>query len=375
MSRAARRFLTLVLVAVSVGVGCHVAQQKRVEPAFTVDKGTIKIERKGPIAFDVATAKEGPSLPLPPVTARITAVEALTSPSFAPLAGRVVEAKVHLGDHVEKGAQLVLVRTADLSTLEHDARSAELAVQTRAATVERMRALVDSRAGSENDLIVAESELAQARLAAQAARTRMKSLQIARDKDETAYWILANRSGTVIQLDAVPGAQVGPERNAPIAVVADLAQVLAVADVAPADAAELKRGTVARVFPSGGAGGSLSGSVEVVSEVVDPERQTVPVRVRFDNSQRALRPNAYVDLVFGVERERTSVLLPAVSVVRDGPNAVVFVETQKGTYTRRPVVVGRRSRDEIEVLSGVTPGERVVTGGALLLVNAIDDEA
>lgn len=353
---------------------CQHAQKGSEEPAFRVEKGVVSVNRKGPVAFDVIEAKHGPSLPLPPVTARITAVESLTSPSFAPLSGRVVESKVHLGDHVERGQPLVLVRTADLPTLERDVRSAELAVNTRAASVERMRALVSARAGSGNDLMIAESELSEARLSLQAAKSRLKSLSISRDKDDTAYWVIASRSGTVVQLDATPGSQVGPERG-PVATVADLAQVLAVADVPQRDAVDLTKGAPAQVLFSNAPEDAIPGKVEVVSEVVDPERQTVPVRVLVDNAARKLRPNAYVDLTFGSDNPRQALLVPAVSVVRDGASAVVFVETKSGTFARRPVVVGRRNKEAVEVVSGITAGDRVVTTGALLLVNAIDVEA
>lgn len=370
VARAA--LLSLLALALSA---CGKDTPARAESAFVVRDQTVSIRHKSPITFDVAEVRVGPALPLPPVTARIATVEALTSPSFAPLAGRVVEAKVHLGDHVERGQQLVLVRTADLATLQRELRSAELAVKTREASVERMRALVESRAGSENDLILAQSELEEARIARSTASARLRSLQIGRSKDETDYWVLASRSGTVVQLDARPGSLVGPDRSSPIATVADLAEVFAIADVAPGQAVELPKGTDALIYPSGSAGLKVKGKVEDVSEVVDPDRQTVPVRVRIDNRARYLRPNAYVDLTFTGDATRTSMIVPAVAVVRDGPDAVVFVESKQGSYVRRPVVVGRRGRDDVELISGVEPGERVVTSGALLLVNAIDVEA
>ncbi|MET0285997.1 MAG: efflux RND transporter periplasmic adaptor subunit [Polyangiales bacterium] len=342
-------------------------------PAYRVERGVVKVERRGPISFETAAVKQGESLPLPKMTARISTVEALTSPSFAPLSGRVVESRVHLGDHVEKGQQLVLVRTGDLAMLQRDKRSASLAVTTRQAVVERMRALVESRAGSQHDLLIAESELAESRLVEKAANARLSSLSIAQDrKDETAYWVLANKSGTVVQLDAAPGSVVGPERGLPVVTIADLAEVLAVADVPQQDAVDLSKGAKAHVFPSGLAGEAVEGTIEVVSEVVDPERQTVPVRVRVDNRARRLRPNAYVDMTFVAQGARNAVLVPTVSVVRDGASAVVFVEVKEGSFERRPVVVGRRGHDEVEIVHGLTLGEKVVTTGALLLVNALD---
>jgi membrane fusion protein, heavy metal efflux system len=362
-----------LLSVVSIGA-CHPSPPSSNDhtAAFRVEKDVVSVASKGPLAFEVTSAKQGFALPLPPATARITTVEALTSPSFAPLSGRVIESQVHLGDQVQKGQQLVLVRTADLPALERDVRSSELAVTTKGASVERMRALVESRAGSQNDLLLAQSELAESKLSLQAAKAKLNSLQIARSKDETAYWVLANRSGTVVQLDAAPGSLVGPERAAPVVTIADLAEVLAVADVPQRDAIELQKGRLAHVFPFGAAGESVPGTIEVVSDVVDQERQTVPVRVRVDNSARKLRPNAYVDLSFEAGTARPAVLVPSVAVVRDGADAVVFVETATGSFKRRAVVVGRRTHDEVEVVSGVASGERVVTTGALLLVNALD---
>lgn len=362
------------LLCLTLLFGCEGARAASSEArAYRVEKGLVHVARPGPLAFDLAEARTGAALPLAPVTARITTVESLTSASFAPLSGKVVEAKVRLGDHVTKGQQLVLIRTPDLPTLEREVRSADLSVTTRKASVERQRALVESRAGSLHDLLLAESELAEARLGHKAARARLASLQIARGRDETAYWVLASRSGVVVQLDATVGLQVSPDRGA-IATVADLSEVLAVADVPQRDAAELERGTAAQIFPFGPAGETVTGKVEVVSEVVDPDRQTVPVRVRIDNRDRKVRPNAYVDLSFASSSPRPVVRLPANAVVRDGPAAVVFVQDEHGSLVRRAVVVGKRSRDEVEIVSGVVAGERVVTSGALLLLNALDVE-
>jgi multidrug efflux pump subunit AcrA (membrane-fusion protein) len=53
---------------------------------------------------------------------------------------------------------------------------------------------------------------------------------------------------------------------------------------------------------------------------------------------------------------------------------VVFVEEKPGMFRRRPVQLGRQTRDEVEIASGLSDGEPVVVDGALLLLNAIDVE-
>ena len=372
MHHVALSVLALSLALVS---GCGSRTKPEAKEAYQVGGNVIHVHEGSPIHFEVAEVKQGSALPLHPVTARVTTVEALTSPSFAPLSGRVVEAKVRLGDHVQQGQKLVQIRTAELAVLEHDVDAARLAVKTDEARVERMHALVESRAGSENDLLVAQSELSQARLSLKTAEARLSSLQVKR-ADDTTYWILATRAGTVVQLDATPGLQVGPERGLPVATVSDLAEVLVVGDVPQRDALDLNVGGTAQVLTTGGPTSQpIVGEVEAISEVVDPERQTVPVRVRVDNRAHALRPNSFVDLGLNETHARTTLLVPASAVVRDGPNAVVFVEKKPGQFERRAVVVGRQDREQVEIQSGLKPGEHVVTTSALLLLNALDIKA
>src|SRR5690606_9158930 len=117
------------------------------------------------------------------VTARVTTVPSLTAPSFAPLEGRVVAVKVKLGDLVEPGDRLALIQTTELPVLNHALAAARLEVKTRAAIVARMRRLVESRVGPEHDLIVAQSELAEAELAVKTADSRLKSLAIKPEGD------------------------------------------------------------------------------------------------------------------------------------------------------------------------------------------------
>lgn len=343
--------------------------------AFEVEKDAVRFAPGAPrpLRFTTVPAEAGAPLPEPPVVGRVTTIDARTAPSFAPLDGRVVEVRVRLGDHVKAGDKLVQVRTADLAAMQHALSAAQLAIKTKEAIVSRTRQLVEARAGSKNDLLVAESELSEARLAAHEAASRLQALSVQQAGD-TTYWVVATRAGTVVQLDAVPGKQVGPDKDKPVATVADLDEVLVLADVAQRHAQSLTSGMTARASFPGRTAAPIEGVVESVSEVVDPERQTVPVRVRVPNQGRSLRPNAHVEITFAPRSDSPVVQVPAEAVVSDGAASVVFVEVEEGVFRRRPVELGRQTKERAEIVSGVRAGERVVTTGALLLLNAIDVE-
>lgn len=346
-----------------------------VQSAFVVEGSGVRIrtDLHDALRFDVVPIREAQPLQRTPVTARVAAVETRTAPSFAPLEGRIERVSVTLGDTVQKGTRLVLVRSGDLAGMLRELRASQAAAQTKRALMQRMNILVDSRAAAENELLVAKNDLKEAELQAKAADSRLKSLSVAEEEDNL-YWVLSTQKGTVVQLDAVAGQHVGPNKEHAVATVADLDEVLVLADVAQQDVGDLSVGAEAQIHIPGSSSAPLSGKVETVSQVVDPDRQTVPIRVRIANPEHRLRPNAFVEAVFVPNQnpQRHVLQIPTESVVSDGLDAVVFVMEGSGVFKRRKVTVGRQADGWTEVGSGLSAGERVVRRGAILLLNALD---
>lgn len=341
---------------------------------FSVDNDTVTLKPgAAPMQFETAAVESGAPLARAPVTARVQTVESMTAPSFAPLDGRVVEVAVKIGDHVKEGDRLVMVTSGDLASLVRERNAARLTIQTKQSLVDRLERLVESRAASQNDLMVAQSELNEAKLAASAADARLRALTVTQS-GESAYWIMAARTGTVVQLDAVRGKQVGPDKDKPVATIADLDEVMVVSDVPQAEAASLAVGMRVTIRQPGSDKEATAGTIEVVSDILDPERQTVPIRVRVKNEGHALRPHQYVETTFAESGTDRVLLVPSAAVVTDGSRSVVFVETAPNILKRRQVRLGRQAKEKTEIITGVAEGDRVVVRGALLLLNAIDIE-
>lgn len=368
------RHASTILLATGLG-GCRASTDglPHESPAVSA-KESVRLPPGGspsPVQFKVAEAALGPALPLPSVTGRVTTVLTLTSPTFAPLPGRIASVSVRLGAKVNKGDRLVEVRAAELSTLRRDVETARLAVKTREALVQRLEQLVSSRIAAESDLLVARSELAESRLAATAASERIQALSV-EPSGQTTYWLRATRAGTIVSLSATPGQHVAPEDGTALVVVADLAEVIVEADVPQRDAGEIRVGQTASIIVNEGAATNIEGRVESVSEVVDPARQVVPVRISVRNDPRTLRPNSFVHVIFSGADSQQMLVVPSAAVVSDGARSVVFIEVEPGVFRRRPVELGRRTRDLVEIKGGLSPIERIVTSGALLLLNALD---
>ena len=367
-----------VVLGVAVTAAAFALVLKKMETAppppvssYHVEADLVRLTGEVPMRFDTAPVIKGAPLPFPPVTARVATIESRTAPSFAPLDGRVSEVAVRIGDMVKQGDRLMLVKSGDLATMQRELAAARLSIRTKEALADRLRMLVESRAASKNDLLVAEGELNEAKLTATAANAKLRSLSVS-EAGENAFWVLATRSGTVVQLDAAPGKQVGPDKDKPVATVADLEEVLVVGDVPQRDAGSLKAGMSVSIHQPGSGTEPAIGTVESISEMLDAERQTVPIRIRVLNKGHVLRPHQFVEAVFAPGANESVMQVPSEAVVSDGATSVVFVEVQPGVLRRMPVLLGRQSKEKAEIVSGVTEGQKVVVRGALLLLNAID---
>ena len=106
-----------------------------------------------------------------------------------------------------------------------------------------------------------------------------------------------------------------------------------------------------------------TGKLSAIDNQIDLTTGTVKLRAIFDNTSRALFPNQYVNARLLVDVRKNTVLVPTTAVQISDPDRFVYVALKDDTVVRRSVKVGRSDDEHTEILSGVKPGESVVTDG------------
>jgi hypothetical protein len=94
--------------------------------------------------------------------------------------------------------------------------------------------------------------------------------------------------------------------------------------------------------------------------------RTGRVRVELTNKDLELRPGMYASVVLGAEPV-ARVQVPAAAVVYTGPRRLVFIDLGEGRFRPQEVKVGAEANGMYEVLSGVSPGDRVAISGVFLI--------
>jgi multidrug efflux pump subunit AcrA (membrane-fusion protein) len=113
--------------------------------------------------------------------------------------------------------------------------------------------------------------------------------------------------------------------------------------------------------------GDLDGRIVNNGRVVDPEARTVPLRYEVPNPEGLLRAGMFADLYLEAGRSSDSVTVPENAIVMDNGRPVAFVLVHGEAFQKRYLELGIRDGKSVEVRSGISEGERVVTKGAYLV--------
>jgi len=275
----------------------------------------------------------------------------------APAPGRITRVFVSLGQKVGVGAPLVALEQAPFIAA---AQSAEAALAAAERNYERARGLADAGIVPRKDADQARTELAQARAAAGLAR-RTAQLAVLR----------APISGVVTRLDAPIGASI--DINQPVVEIVDLNALDIIFNVSPTDAARIAPGASVTLSAGESAAGERLGvgRINDVSGTVDSATRSVAVRAQAPSGSRALRVGETIYGEIQTAVNPRAILVPVAALVPEGDGYKVFVVTAGNVAREREVTVGKKNQTTAEIVSGLTPGEIVVTEGAYGLEDSV----
>jgi Cu(I)/Ag(I) efflux system membrane fusion protein len=132
------------------------------------------------------------------------------------------------------------------------------------------------------------------------------------------------------------------------------------------DLSRVKKGQIAKVSLPYQAGETLEGKVAYVYPYLDPASRTGRVRIELANKDLAFKPDMYANVELSVDLG-PRLQVPVDSVVYTGPRRLVFVDVGEDRIRPQEVTLGARNADMVEVTSGLTEGQVIVTSANFLI--------
>ena len=273
-----------------------------------------------------------------------------------PVAGRVVQLAVHLGDWVQKGQPLAILDAPDLAQASADLQKASAQQQQARRALDRVEELGRHDIASRKEVEQAETDFASADSEWVRARARLAQLGATSGAGHLLT-LRAPITGRVTELGAGAGGYWN-DTNAPLMTLANLAKVWLTASVQEKDIARIFVGQEARASLGTFPGEVFRSKVAFLGEMLDPDTRTVKVRMVLDNPSHRLLPAMFASATFSLKPHR-GILIPSSALVLGQEGARVFVEVAPWTFEARMVKAGAQIGPDTEILEGLRPGERV----------------
>jgi len=277
------------------------------------------------------------------------------------------------------------------ATLPEENAKAELDVQTAQQELDAQEKLYNSRldlfkqgALPRKDLDAAAVSLAQAKSAYNIAKKHLDGLNAVGKQGaiRTANGQLTSAKGKLLNSEAqlsysevrspiagfitdrplYPGEMASTAT--PLLTVMDISQVIAKAHIPQSDALQLHKGDAATISLAG-LEKTIDGKVSLISPALDPNSTTVEVWVQAPNPDQLLRPGTTAQIAITAQTIKGALVVPAAALLNaKGDAAQVMVVDSQNQASSRDVKTGIATGQQVQIVSGLKPGEVVVTEGA-----------
>ncbi len=325
----------------------------------------------------------------------ISVNEATSVNVFSPFSGRVSSIQAKLGEVVKRGAPLMTVEASEVVQAQNDLVAALATLGTAKSQLriaelneKRQHDMFEAKAGALKDWQQAQAELA-------AAQSGLRTAEIGLNSARNRFRILGRSEQDLSQVEEQPASRLKPDSvvHAPISgtvvqrqvglgqfiqsasagaanpvfVISDLSTVWLIANLREADAGLVKLGQRVQVRTLAYPDRVFQATITWISPSVDPNTHRIPVRAEIANADGALKPQMYARFAIIAGAGQQALAVPQQAVIYEGDSARVFVENADGSIAARSVSIGHQDGDQLEVLKGLNPGDKVVTAGAIFI--------
>jgi multidrug efflux pump subunit AcrA (membrane-fusion protein) len=169
-------------------------------------------------------------------------------------------------------------------------------------------------------------------------------------------------NGVVTDRPLYPGEMAAA--GTPLLTVMDTSQVIAKAHIPQMEAALLKKGDEATINAPG-LDEPVKASVALVSPATDPNSTTVEVWVQAANAEQKLKPGTSVRLSMTAQSVPDALVIPVTALLTGADSATtVMVAGNDGRAHQKPVKIGIRQGDDVQITEGLSASDKVVASGA-----------
>lgn len=288
-----------------------------------------------------------------------------------PLAGGFVrDLYVELGDHVNKGQVMAIIRSPEIAGFTKEGTEAESQVRVAEKNAQVATELYKSGNISEVELINAQKELENAK----GELARIKAvLDMYSAGTGSIYPIKSPVSGVIVQKNIALNMELRTEDISPVFIVGDLDDVWVMANIYESDITKIMEGYDAEITTIPYPDKIFRGKIDKIFSLMDAESKVVKARVTLKNENFELKPEMFANVKVSYQEPVKKLTIPSEALIFDKSRYFVMVYKADDDIETREVTVYKDTGKLIYIDSGLKEGEKVMTKFQLLVYDALND--
>ncbi len=284
---------------------------------------------------------------------------------LAKTSARVTGIPVKPGDYVQAGQTLITLDSSDYATgvqlAEVGLRMAELGLDTATTALERAEKLYEAGALSSREMEAARSGHEQAEVGVEQAQLNIQNAELMINNCTVTTPI----AGVVGSINIAVGDMASPA--SPVAVISNTSQLEIEVQASESEINNIAVGEAADVIIKAVADKAFKGQIESVASVVDPMKRSYKVKVSLPNEEGLIKSGMLAEVGIATESKEGALCVPAAAIVPKGERTIVFVVDEEKRAREREITLGIENNNYVEIVSGISEGEGVITKGNTLV--------
>ena len=287
--------------------------------------------------------------------------------------GKVLNVKVSLGDRVNKGQVLAVIKSADVAGNYSDLSTASNDVAIAKKQLDNEESLYKNGIASEREYIEAKEIYQKSVTNASKVREQININGGGHTSANGTYVVTAPMSGYVVEKKITEGGFIRNDNGDNMFTIGDISEVWVWANVYESDIAKVKEGYTASVTTLAYPDKIFNGVVDKVNQVLDPETKVMKIRVKLKNENQELKPEMFANIMIRNREGVEAVAIPFAALIAENGKNYVIVYKDKCNMKVQEVDILKTVGDKTYLRSGLAPGDRIISKNQILLFRALTE--
>ena len=286
------------------------------------------------------------------------------------VSGVIQNIKVMLGDYVQAGQVLGVIKSAEMAGISNDLVNAESNLRVSSKSLDATQDMFKSGLSSQKELLTAQAAQEQA----QSELNRVKRvLHINGGNTNGEYIVRSPISGFVVEKFVTNDMSIRTDNSSNLFTISDLKNIWVIANVYESNISQIHLNDEVEVTTLSYPDKVFKGKVDKIMNVLDPTNKVMKVRIVLPNPAYVLKPEMFANVKVTNEGNHEALCVASSAVVFDHSQNYIMVYHSNSDIRIIPIEVINAFDNRTYISGNIKLGDRVIASQSILIYNALNN--